>query len=79
MALDVAAFTDPATFTADIDTYLRRLLDSQPAPGEDRVEYAGIGEHEAELDRSANGIPYHPEVIEWFRTTCDSLGATHRL
>ena len=66
MAYNVAAFTDIDTFKADMDAYLRSLLDCKPAPGESRVVYPGIPEHEAEIDRRANGIPYHPEVIDWF-------------
>jgi LDH2 family malate/lactate/ureidoglycolate dehydrogenase len=79
MALDVSAFTNLETFKADMDQYLRRLLDSKPAPGEERVIYPGIEEAEAEADRRARGIPYHPEVIEWFRATCQSVGAAHAL
>ena len=66
MAYNVAAFTDVDTFKADMDAYLRSILDCKPAVGESRVVYPGIPEHEAEADRRANGIPYHPEVIEWF-------------
>ena len=66
MAYNVAAFTDIDTFKADMDAYLRSLLDCKPAPGESRVVYPGIPEHEAEIDRRAKGIPYHPEVIDWF-------------
>jgi LDH2 family malate/lactate/ureidoglycolate dehydrogenase len=78
MALDVKAFTEIETFRADMDQYLRRLLDCRPAPGESRVVYAGIEEQEAETERAAHGIPYHPEVIEWFQRTCPSVGATLR-
>ncbi len=74
MAYNVAAFTDVDTFKADMDAYLRSIVDCKPAPGETRVVYAGIPEHEAELDRAANGIPYHPEVIEWFNGVMKELG-----
>lgn len=79
MAYDVAAFTDLEVFKADMDAYLRRLLSSQPAPGEDRVVYPGVLEDEEQALRERNGIPYHPDVIEWFKGTCASLGAHHRL
>ena len=74
MAYDVAAFTDVDTFKTDMDAYLRSILDCKPAPGESRVVYPGIPEHEAESDRRANGIPYHPEVIEWFNGVLRELG-----
>lgn len=79
MAYNVAAFTDLDGFKADMDQYLNRLLACKPAPGETRVVYPGIPEHEAELERKERGIPYHPEVIGWFKKTCDSLNASHRL
>jgi LDH2 family malate/lactate/ureidoglycolate dehydrogenase len=79
LAYNIAAFSDAATFKADMDAYLRRLLDSKPARGEARVVYPGIEETEAEADRLEHGIPYHPEVVEWFRTTCESLQARHAL
>ena len=46
---------------------------------EERVVYPGMLEEEAQADRQANGIPYHPEVIDWFTTTCASLGVAHHL
>ncbi len=74
MAFRVETFSDLATFKADQDEYLRALLECKPAPGEERVVYPGIPEHEAELERREMGIPYHPEVIEWYRKTMDDLG-----
>ena len=73
MAYNVAAFTDVDTFKADMDAYLRSILDCKPAANESRVVYPGIPEHEAEIDRRANGIPYHPEVIEWFNGVMGEL------
>ena len=74
MAYNVAAFTDIDTFKDDMDAYLRTIVDSKPAPGEERVVYPGIPEHEAEIDRQANGIPYHPEVVDWFNGVMGELG-----
>ena len=79
MAYDISKFTDLELFKNDMDAYLRSILDCKPAPGEDRVVYPGIPEYEAELDRSKNGIPYHPEVIEWFKKTADEQGVSHEL
>ncbi len=75
IALDVATFTDVDGFKADMDAYLKRLRECQPAPGAERVVYPGILERETLAERAANGIPYHPEVIDWFKETCASLGA----
>lgn len=73
MAYNVAAFTEIEVFKADMDAYLRSILDCKPAPGETRVVYPGIPEHEAEIDRRAHGIPYHPEVIAWFNGVTEQL------
>lgn len=79
MAIDVDRFTDLAGFKSDMDDYLRSLLECKPAPGEKRVVYPGYLEHEYELDRRSNGIPYHPEVISWFKQTTDELGIENHL
>jgi LDH2 family malate/lactate/ureidoglycolate dehydrogenase len=79
MAYDVSAFTELDVFKRDMDEYLRKLLECKPAPGYERVVYPGIPEHEEELDRRANGIPYHRDVIDWFRETCAELNVQDRL
>ncbi len=79
MVLDIEKFCDKAVFEADMEAYLARLLATTPAPGEARVVYPGIPEAEAERDRRTNGIPYHPEVIDWFRGTCARLKVPHAL
>ena len=65
-AIKIEAFTDPNRFKQDMDDYMRALVDTPPAPGHERVIYAGLPEYETQLDRLANGIPLHPEVVEWF-------------
>jgi LDH2 family malate/lactate/ureidoglycolate dehydrogenase len=79
IACDIAAFTERAVFEADLDGYLQKLRDCKPAPGETRVVYPGMPEHEAELERTAQGIPYHTDVIDWFRETCQEMQVAHRL
>jgi len=79
LAYDVRQFTELDQFKDDMDAYLRRLRESKPAPGEERVYYAGLPEHEEEADRRERGIPYHPEVIGWFRETIKELGLRDRL
>lgn len=79
MALDIAKFCDVSQFKDDMDQYLRGLLECKPAPGETRVVYPGIPEAEAEQERKEQGIPYHPEVIDWFKTTLGELQLEHSL
>ena len=79
MAIDIARFTELEGFKKDMDDYLRSILECKPAPGESRVVYPGYPEHEYALERRAHGIPYHPEVIEWFKSTAADLGIDHNL
>ena len=74
IAYDIDAFTDLAGFKDDMDRYLERLRTAKTAPGQDRVYYPGLNAHEVESERRANGIPYHPEVLEWFASVSDELG-----
>ncbi len=74
MAYRIDAFVDADQFKRDMDIFLRGLADTPPAPGEERVLYPGLPEAEAEVERRANGVPYHVEVIEWFRTAGNERG-----
>ena len=56
-----------------MDEYLQALRSLKPAPGNDRVVYAGLLEAEEEQERQEKGIPLHPEVIDWFRDTCAEM------
>ena len=71
---NISAFTDLDEFKGHMDTYLKALRETPTAPDADRVIYAGLEEHEAEIERSERGIPYHPEVIEWFQSCLSDLG-----
>lgn len=73
-ATRIDAFIDVAQFKRDMDTFLRGLAETRPAPGETRVVYAGLLEAEEEARRLETGIPYHTEVIEWFRTVEREMG-----
>jgi LDH2 family malate/lactate/ureidoglycolate dehydrogenase len=72
-AYSIEAFMDVADFKKEMDEWLQMLKNTPPAPGHERVLYAGLKESETEADRRANGIPLHPEVIEWFKGTCEEL------
>lgn len=74
LAYRIDAFCDPELFKSNLDTELAGLRDCPPAPGADRVVYAGLPEWETEQDRRVRGIPYHPDVVAWFRSTADELG-----
>ena len=78
-AYDIEAFIDVQEFKKGMDVYLSSLRNLKPAPGHDRVFYAGLPEYEEEADRRERGIPPHPEVIDWFRSTCDEMGVQFKL
>ena len=72
-AYRIDAFTDADGFKEDMDSFLRGLRETPPAPGHERVYYAGLPEYEEELERREKGIPYHPEVVEWLNSICGEL------
>ena len=73
-AYSIEAFTEVDRFKELMDDFLRSLKNTPPAPGHDRVLYPGLPEAETERERSANGIPLHKEVIQWFRDMCNEMG-----
>ncbi len=54
------------------DEFLKYLRETPPAPGHDRVYYAGLPEHEESIDRHERGIPLHKEVVDWFDLACQN-------
>ena len=73
MAFNIDAFMDVDQFKQDMDEWMETLANTPPAPGRDRVYYAGLWEAEEEERRRANGIPYHREVINWFNSISGEL------
>ncbi|MDA1278560.1 MAG: Ldh family oxidoreductase [Chloroflexi bacterium] len=74
MAFNIDSFLDVDDFKADMDRLLEKLANTKPAPGHDRVLYAGLPEYEETEIRRKNGIPYHREVVEWFNSMSSELG-----
>lgn len=74
VAYDIEAFTDLEEYKDRMDAMLQKLKETKPAPGHDRVLYPGILEYEEERSRREFGIPFHPEVIEWFTSVTAELG-----
>ena len=78
VAYNVSAFTDVATFKQNMDDYMKALRETPPAPGHDRVMYAGLGQAEFERDRRTNGIPYHKEVVAQYKLWAAEYGILDR-
>lgn len=78
-AINIDALTDVSKFKKDMDDFLRGLTETKPAPGHDRVMYAGLPEAEETEVRLREGIPYHRQVVEWFESIRDELGLDYEL
>ncbi len=72
-AYSIEAFTDTERFKELMDQWIQMLNDTKPAPGHDRVLVAGQPEAETEAVRRVEGIPFHPEVVQWMRDICNEL------
>jgi len=62
IAIQIAAFTEPAAFKKTAGEILRQLRASKKAEGHDRIYTAGEKEYLAFLERSRTGIPLNPAV-----------------
>jgi LDH2 family malate/lactate/ureidoglycolate dehydrogenase len=70
----VDAFAPADEFKALMDERLRDITSTPPAPGYDRVYYAGLPEWETEQDRRTNGVALHPTVVEKLRALAAEEG-----
>jgi L-2-hydroxycarboxylate dehydrogenase (NAD+) len=57
IAINIAAFEEPARFKARMDGIIDQIHSSRPAPGFDRVRVPGERAAELEADYRANGVP----------------------
>ena len=78
-AIHIEAFTEVDTFKGLMDDFLRALRETPPAPGHDRVYYAGLPEAETVQERLEHGIPLHREVTEWFKDICNEMDIPYNL
>lgn len=63
MALDVAAFTDPATFAREVDASIRAVRSLPPAHGFERVLLPGEREWEEEQRSRREGVAIAPGTL----------------
>ena len=62
IAIQIAAFTEPAAFKKTAGDILRELRASKKAEGQKRIYTAGEKEYLAFMERSKTGIPINPAV-----------------
>lgn len=78
-AMRIDAFTSLESFY-DRMASMKQLYRSAPRlPGAGPLTFAGEPEAEKEADYQANGIPYHPSVLEGLRKMCQELGIEYDL
>ncbi len=74
LALKIAAFTDPARFTARVDGIIHQLRACRRAPGVERVYAPGELEAETEARYRADGIPLTAATLEGVIAAARELG-----
>jgi len=67
-AMRIDAFRPAADFKSHMDNWIQRFRSAQTVPGAKRVIIPGEPEREMEVERSSNGIPLLPVVINDLRT-----------
>jgi LDH2 family malate/lactate/ureidoglycolate dehydrogenase len=78
-AISISAFVDLEDFKRTMDEFVCMLRTTPPAPGHERVLVPGQLEWEAEQNRRSNGIPLHPEVLDWLKKTSEEFGVSCNL
>jgi LDH2 family malate/lactate/ureidoglycolate dehydrogenase len=74
-AMRIDAFRPAAEFKSHMDNWIQRFRSAQTVPGAKRVIIPGEPEREMEAERSSNGIPLLPAVINDLK----SLGEKYNL
>jgi len=74
VAIDPAAFGDPARFRAAVDTLVRDLRGSEKMPGHERIWLPGEHSHERRLAHARDGIPMPPALIAALAKLAAELG-----
>lgn len=74
LALNVAAFEDPATFKARMDRIIREYRATRLAPGFARVWVPGEMEAELEARQRTEGVPLNEETVRGLLASAAELG-----
>lgn len=74
LALDIAAFSDPTTFPAAVDTTLETLKSLPRADENTDIRYPGESSSATAELRAAQGIPVAPKVWSELHTAAETLG-----
>ncbi|MCK4563241.1 MAG: Ldh family oxidoreductase [Verrucomicrobia bacterium] len=78
MAIDIAAFCDPADFRKTTGDILRALRASEKAPGAERIYTCGEKEYLAGIERKDTGVPVNEALQKDMVAMRDELGLDYR-
>jgi LDH2 family malate/lactate/ureidoglycolate dehydrogenase len=70
-AMRIDAFRESSAFKKDMDQWLKRFRNANPAKGFENVLVPGDPERIMETDRMKNGIPLMHTVVEDLRNLAD--------
>lgn len=76
IAVNVEAFTEVDEFKQITGEILRNLRQSDRMPGQEKIYTAGEKEHLTFLERSENGVPVPPALIEEMKTLVERFDLT---
>jgi LDH2 family malate/lactate/ureidoglycolate dehydrogenase len=63
VAIDIARFLPPATFSAEVDRHVRDLRQSKRLPGVDDIRLPGDRRRECRAERLRDGVPVAPALL----------------
>jgi LDH2 family malate/lactate/ureidoglycolate dehydrogenase len=78
-AIDIGAFRPVEEFKASMDRMLDELRNTPPQQGEEQVYVAGDIELSTARDRTANGIPLHPSIVDDLQALGKEYGVPYDL
>lgn len=78
IAIDIAAFTEPAAFRKSTGDLLRELRNSTKAPGADHIYTCGEKEYLVWQERQTKGVPVNEALQRDMVTMRDELGLDYR-
>lgn len=74
IALNIAAFLDPASFKARMDSYIREMKASEPVPGTTEILMPGEIEFRREAKQRAEGVQLGASVVDGLLACAEGLG-----
>lgn len=73
-AIDVARFSPPDVFGAEVSRHLDDIATSRPLPGVDRVRVPGAERRRRKAERSESGVPLPQPLVRQLDDLAGSLG-----